>query len=150
MIGFDRIRTWLGLGVRSARGTEPDPDDPDLAVVVSAFDEAEAASAALARSPAWREQLPAVLRHHLLLPDGAVSGAAELLEQDSWRLRTAGDAAPAEFGATPADGEVALFAERVQKLDALHCSQESSRMAGLAQRCGGRAVGWVALQRPPA
>jgi hypothetical protein len=42
-----------------------------------------------------------------------------------------------------------LVLQRVQVLDALHCSQERSRMAGLAQRRGGVALGWEALQPPP-
>jgi hypothetical protein len=42
-----------------------------------------------------------------------------------------------------------LVLQRVQVLDALHCSQERSRMAGLAQRRGGVALGWEALQPLP-
>ncbi|WP_373290006.1 hypothetical protein [Longimycelium tulufanense] len=45
-------------------------------------------------------------------------------------------------------GTVRLVATRVQMLDALHCAQERSRMAGLAQRLGGEALGWDALQTP--
>ncbi|MEU6127845.1 hypothetical protein ABZ805_01620 [Saccharopolyspora sp. NPDC047091] len=138
----------MGLRARSTGPAAPDWDDSDLTVVVSAFDETEAASAVLARSPDWVEAGAAVLRHHLLLPPGSTERAAELLEQDGWRLRAAAEPELAGFGAEPAAGAEPLFAERVQKLDALHCSQESSRMAGLAQRLGGRAVGWVALQKP--
>ncbi len=43
-------------------------DDPDLVVVVEAFDIAEADSAALARSPLWRADELAVLRHHVRIP----------------------------------------------------------------------------------
>jgi hypothetical protein len=50
----------------------------------------------------------------------------------------------------PVDGEPGhLHAVRVQVLDALHCAQERSRMAGLAQRLGGDAPGWDALQPGP-
>lgn len=146
MINFRSVLSRLGLRARSAGPAAPDWDDSDLIVVVSAFDDAEAASAVLARSPEWVEAGAAVLRHHLLLPPGAVAQAAELLEPDGWRLRPAPEAEQAAFGTAPAPGEEPLFAERVQKLDALHCSQENARMAGLAQRLGGRAVGWVALQ----
>ncbi len=65
--------------------------------------------------------------------------------------------AAAARAATERTGEVpdarVLVLERVQVLDALHCSQERSRMAGLAQRRGGVALGWEALQPlapPPA
>ncbi|MFB9433405.1 hypothetical protein [Streptoalloteichus tenebrarius] len=183
---------------RAGRSPQLDVDDPALVVVVTAFDDAEAASAALARATGWRAEEPAVLRHHLTLPAGAVARARELLAQDGWRLdevperdragddgdglpgrgegrppgdRPSGtDAAPdrpdrpdhararaagtGETGAgetTGAAGDlVRLVAVRVQKLDALHCAQERSRMASLAQRLGGDASGWDALQLPGA
>ena len=37
---------------------------------------------------------------------------------------------------------------RVQKVDALHVSQERSRMAGVTARHGGRALLWQVLQIP--
>ena len=62
---------------------------------------------------------------------------------------------PAESGPPTAvpvpdvpDGQMVVL-QRVQVLDALHCSQERSRMAGLAQRRGGLALGWDALQPDP-
>lgn len=150
MINFRRFSSLLGFR-RGGRGTPaPDWNDPALIVVVSAFDETEAASAVLARSRQWVPEDAAVLRHHVLLPQESIGRAAELLEQDGWRLRPDPGDGPVPFGAAPEPGEQRLFAERVQKLDALHCSQESSRMAGLAQRLHGRAVGWVALQNGPA
>jgi hypothetical protein len=105
-------------------------DDPALVVVVEAFDIAEADSAALARSPQWRADEPAVLRHHVRIPSDQVERARELLSPDGWVL-VAGDIS---------------HISRVQKLDALHCAQERSRMASLAQRLGGEALGWDALQ----
>ncbi|MGW6446969.1 hypothetical protein [Lentzea sp. NPDC055074] len=106
-------------------------DDPDLVVVVEAFDAAEADSAALARSPRWRADDLAVLRHHVRIPAEQVERARELLTPDGWVL-VAGDIS---------------HISRVQKLDALHCAQERSRMASLAQRLGGDALGWDALQK---
>lgn len=105
-------------------------DDPALVVVVEAFDIAEADSAALARSPQWRADEPAVLRHHLRIPADQVERARELLTPEGW-VFVAGDIS---------------HISRVQKLDALHCAQERSRMASLAQRLGGEALGWDALQ----
>ncbi|HEX7301649.1 hypothetical protein [Lentzea sp.] len=125
-----RLRELL----RGEAGPQLSVDDPDLVVVVEAFDLVEADSAALARSPRWRADEPAVLRHHLRIPADQVERARELLTPDGWVL---------------VEGEVS-HASRVQKLDALHCAQERSRMASLAQRLGGDALGWDALQPPPA
>lgn len=106
-------------------------DDPALVVVAEAFDAAEADSAVLARSPGWRADELAVLRHHVRIPSDQVERARELLTPDGWML-VAGDIS---------------HISRVQKLDALHCAQERSRMASLAQRLGGDALGWDALQK---
>nr|WP_179725384.1 hypothetical protein [Saccharopolyspora hordei] len=132
----------------TGRGTGGKPatsiDDPALRIVVIAYDETEAASSALARAEEWEAARPAVLRHHLALPDRSVEPARELLAADGWELRPGGRGAElADAGLTP------LVALRVQHLDALHCSQESSRMAGLAQRHGGQVFGWDALQPGP-
>jgi hypothetical protein len=116
-------------------------DDPELEVVATAFDETEAASAVLARSERWDPGLPAVLRHHLTLPDRSIETARGILDADGWELRPGGKGTE-----RPEPGQTALIALRVQELDALRCSQESSRMAGLAQRHGGQAFGWDALQ----
>lgn len=112
------------------------PDSPGLEIVAEAFDPVVADSAVLAGSPAWVSTAPAVLRHHLLLPPDRVAEAASILAQDGYELRE-----------QSADGDRArVLAVRVQVLDALHCAQERSRMAGLAQRLGGDAPGWDALQ----
>ena len=123
-----RLRELLG------RRDEPSLsiDDPTLVVVVEAFDIAEADSAVLARSPEWRADELAVLRHHVRIPSEQVERAREMLSPDGWVL-VAGDIS---------------HISRVQKLDALHCAQERSRMASLAQRLGGDALGWDALQKP--
>lgn len=112
------------------------PDTAGLEIVAEAFDPAVADSAVLAASPTWVSAAPAVLRHHLSLPPGRVAEAASILAQDGYELRQQepqGDLVPA-------------YALRVQVLDALHCAQERSRMAGLAQRLGGDSLGWDALQ----
>jgi len=124
-----RLRELLG------RRDEPSLsiDDPTLVVVAEAFDIAEADSAVLARSPEWRADELAVLRHHVRIPSDQVERAREMLSPDGWVL-VAGDIS---------------HISRVQKLDALHCAQERSRMASLAQRLGGEALGWDALQSRP-
>lgn len=127
----ERVRGWFGGG-----GPEPlDPGRTDLVVVVHGFDEVQACSVALAASPDWVADAPALLRHHLVLPHGTVAQAAATAAQDGY----APDARPSAEGAD-------LVLVRVQVLDALHCSQERSRMAGLAQRLGGHVLGWDALQ----
>ncbi len=129
-----------GLFSRLRRRTSApslDPGRADLVVVASCFDDAEAASVALERArttaPVWDADAPAVLRHHLVIPADAADDAVAVAAQDGY--------APVESIA-PAN----LVLQRVQVLDALHCSQESSRMAGLAQRRDGRVLGWDALQ----
>lgn len=123
------LSRWRDRGAR--RGVSAlEIDSPGLSVVVEAFDVAEADSAVLARSPRWREDEPAVLRHHLVLPPDQVERARELLAPDGWELRL--------------DGR--WHAMRVQRLDALHCARERARMASLAQRLGGDWTGWDALQ----
>ena len=128
-----RMRDML----RQLRGREDEPtlsiDDPALVVVAEAFDIAEADSAVLARSPQWRAGEFAVLRHHVRIPAEQVERARELLTPDGWVLVAA---------------DISHIS-RVQKLDALHCAQERSRMASLAQRLGGDALGWDALQKAP-
>ena len=113
-----------------------DPTRADLVVVVHGFDEVEACSVALARADGWQPAEQAVLRHHLTVPADAVDDAIAIAAQDGYTAAT-------PTGDRPA-GELVL--RRVQVLDALHCSQERSRMAGLAQRLGGSVRGWDALQ----
>nr|WP_235871068.1 ribonuclease E inhibitor RraB [Rhodococcus spongiicola] len=133
---------WIG-GILSRRApVRLDRTRHDLVVVVSGFDDAEACSTALERGteddPAWVADAEAVLRHHLRLPAEAVRGVVDIASQDGY--------APTDDPEPLADGAVVLRLERVQVLDALHCSQERSRMVGLAQRHGGTALGWEGLQ----
>jgi hypothetical protein len=131
---LDRLRDLLGKHESPGLGI----DTPGAEIIAEAFDPAEADSAVLARSPGWVAEAPAILRHHLKLPPEKVEEAASILAQDGWELREQGP-----------DGELTLtHALRVQTLDALHCAQERSRMAGLAQRLGGDSLGWDALQLP--
>ncbi|GAB2643839.1 hypothetical protein GCM10027169_09650 [Gordonia jinhuaensis] len=44
-------------------------------------------------------------------------------------------------------GRVTLLLARTQLIDAMHCSQERSRVAGLAARHNGDVVGWQILGR---
>jgi len=120
-------------------------------VVASSFDDAEAASATLARAgsapPRWDPSAPAVLRHHLVLPADQVDDAVAVAGQDGYVAAEPGPLPDVPLPEVP-DAQVVVL-QRVQVLDALHCSQERSRMAGLAQRREGVALGWDALQPEP-
>ncbi|MDT7805925.1 MAG: hypothetical protein QOI78_9358 [Actinomycetota bacterium] len=129
---LDRLRDLVKKGETAVLT----PDTPELKIVAEAFDPAVADSAVLAGSPAWVSTAPAVLRHHLLLPPRRLAEAGSVLAQDGYELREE----------SPDGGLTRVLAVRVQVLDALHCAQERSRMAGLAQRLGGDALGWDALQ----
>ncbi len=134
-----------------------DPADPSLVVVAVAGDDAEAASAVLERaaagSPPWSPAAPALSRHHLRIPAPAVDAVVSTAAQEGYRRGEAPDAdapgADAPGAEGPPGGE-AVTLQRVEVLDPLHLAQERSRMAGLAQRAGGCAVGWDALQPGPA
>ena len=139
------LARWMS-GILSRRRSVPlDRTRADLVVVAASFDDVEACSTALARAaaavPAWIPDADAVLRHHLRLPAAAVADVVAIAAQDGY--------APAGEPEPDGDGVVLLRLERVQVLDALHCSQERSRMAGLAQRQRGTALGWEGLQPPP-
>lgn len=140
-------RWWQRLR-RTRPAPDLDPERPDLVVVASGFDDAEAASATLARAgstaPRWDPTAQAVLRHHLLLPAAHVADAVAVAGQDGYVAVSEGPPADAAFPDDPR--RQLLVLQRVQVLDALHCSQERSRMAGLAQRRDGVALGWDALQ----
>ncbi|WP_019928325.1 hypothetical protein [Nocardia sp. BMG111209] len=104
----------------------------DLVVVAASFDDAESCSAALDRAAAWDPGTSALLRHHLRIPADRTGEVVRIAAQD---------------GYTPVTGDDGiLLLQREQLLDALHCSQERARMAGLAQRHDGTALGWEALQ----
>lgn len=135
---WERVRGVFGAGAPATL----DPAREDLVVVVRGFDEVQACSAALAASPGWVPEAPAVLRHHLVLTGSdraaAVQQAVETAAQDGYQPDTRSVSAGAD-----------LVLVRVQVLDALHLSQERSRMVGLAQRLGGHVLGWDALQPAP-
>ncbi|MFD3747590.1 hypothetical protein [Nocardia sp. NPDC058633] len=131
------VRMWRRLFGGSAQ--ELDPLRDDLVVVASSFDDAEACSTALDRAKALDREADAVLRHHLRLPAEQLESACEIAGYDGYER--------AEAAAT-AQELVPIILQRVQRLDPLSCSQERSRMAGLAQRHDGVADGWDALQPP--
>lgn len=141
---WERLRKMVSRGRRDPL----DVDRTDLVTVVTSFDDAEACSAALERgaesAPYWIESDEAVLRHHLELPPGTVDRAVELAAQDGYTVGV-----PVVTPATAEEGDhVPVVLQRIQMLDAMHCAQEKSRMVSLAQRLGGNAVGWDALQPP--
>lgn len=148
MAASSQSRPWI-LRVFGRKSVPAlDPARQDLEVVAFSFDDAEACSTALERAqsqePVWEASQEALFRHFLVLPEAAIADAAEIVAQDGYRR---GDLRPGDESAS-SEGGVRVVFERVQVLDALHCSQERSRMAGLAQRLGGSVVGWDGLQPP--
>lgn len=132
------VRMWRRLF--GGQSESLDPARTDLVVVASSFDDAEACSAALDRAGELDRDADAVLRHHLRLPADRIDAAAEIAGYDGY--------VRAEAVGTTAGELVPVILQRVQRLDPLTCSQERSRMAGLAQRHDGVADGWDALQPP--
>ncbi|MGZ4560635.1 MAG: hypothetical protein ACXVXJ_06630, partial [Mycobacteriaceae bacterium] len=126
-----RLLQVFGLLRGSPTAEQLDPNRTDLVLVVRGFDEVEACSASLMQAAAWRQDAPAVLRHHLRLSADAAAEAVRVVAQQDY----------VPVGGGPGiDGVLVL--QRVQQLGALHCSQERSRMVGLAQRLGGEFLGW--------
>ncbi|GAB90435.1 hypothetical protein GORHZ_102_00620 [Gordonia rhizosphera NBRC 16068] len=134
---------------RPAAVDEPlDRADTSLVVVAESGDEAEASSAVLATS-AWRVDEEVVLRHVLRLPAQRVPDAVATAALSGYRRLDSGpDVGPEVADANMADPTVTVTLARVQMLDAVHLSQERSRMASLGSRHGGLVVGWQVLQRP--
>lgn len=106
-------------------------DDGSLTLLVTAFDAARADSDVLRGIDV---SSPVLVRHHLVLPAGAVEPARAVLAQDGYQLTVDG---------------TDVRAWRTQLLTVLSASQERSRMAGLAQRLGGDVRGWDALGPSP-
>ncbi|WP_278265522.1 hypothetical protein [Nocardia sp. AG03] len=132
------VRMWRRLFGGQTESLDPARDD--LVVVASSFDDAESASSALDRATDLDREAEAVLRHHLRLPAEQVEAAAEIAGYDGYQR--------VESDRPATDDLVPVVLRRVQLLDPLSCSQERSRMAGLAQRHDGVADGWDALQPP--
>lgn len=123
------------------------PGDPGLVPVAGSADDAVAASAVLDAAEAFDPEAQSVLRHLLELPAGNVDEVLRLVGQDNYvRVPDADsvDAGPVD----PGPGCELVAVARVQKVDALHVSQERSRMAGVTARHGGRALLWQVLQIP--
>jgi Regulator of ribonuclease activity B len=106
-----------------------------------------------------------LVRHHLVLPaEPALEQARRLVAADGYTVRAEprGSAGPAgtEESSPIADPALepavaddlgwAVRVSRAQLVTGLSLAQERSRMAGLAQRLGGDAVGWDVLAPPPA
>ncbi|MGJ0120818.1 hypothetical protein ACQ7HM_16580 [Williamsia sp. MIQD14] len=138
---FGRLRGGSGAA------SEPVPGDSDLVVVAECFDDTAAASTVLADS-AWRESDQAVLRHLLEIPSDQIDAVADTAAQDGYEVVDAGDIDGPT--AEPGPGMTRVALARTQLVDALHCSQERSRMAGLGARHDGTVLGWQVLQRPVA
>lgn len=147
-----RAYRWVRdvLSGRRPAGVAVAADDGGLAVVAEGYDDVESCSSALERAaetdPRWAADRQALLRHPMVVPAAAADEIARIGAQEGYTPVDADPGVPESALGELAPGEVLLILARSQLLDPLHCSQERSRMAGLAQRHGGRALGWDALQ----
>lgn len=133
---FGRLRARFS----SRTVEEITPEQPGLVPVAGSGDDAVAASAVLDAAKAFDPEAQSVLRHVLELPPANVDEVLRLVGQDRY-VRV-----PSEEASPP--GLEVLAVARVQRVDALHVSQERSRMAGVAARHDGRALLWQVLQIP--
>jgi hypothetical protein len=132
---------------RGSEGAEPQVDDPELVLVAQSFDDAAASSTVLAES-SWREGEQVVVTHLIAVPAGREDEVEQTASQDEYRRVEPSDV-PAEVRDGAPEGSVTVALARPQLLDALHLSQERSRMAGLGARHEGTVLGWQVRQRPP-
>lgn len=140
-------------------------DDGSLVGLGGCWDPASSDAAVLAAMQGEGLDLdrPLLVRHHLLLPGAAaVDRAGALLGDEGYRVAPLADGTPPVAAPTggPAGavlgpvalGQVALgpvaLAVRTERVSGLALAQERSRMAGLAQRLGGEALGWDLLGPP--
>ena len=114
-------------------------------VVVGESDGEAASSSSILDASTLRPADQAVVRHVLALPDDGVEAAVGLAALDEYEAIPV-DVVADRF-AIP-EGLAPVVLARVQLVDALHLSQERSRMASLASRHSGVAVGWQIVQRP--
>lgn len=143
-----RARRLLGrLGGGSGKDADLFVSDTDLIVVAESFDDSAASSAVLADSQ-WRDTEQAVVRHVLAVPADRVDQVVAVAAQDGYE-RVDVPTGPGASPAAPVAGSdrTLVGLARPQLVDALHCSQERSRMAGLSARHDGTALGWQVLQR---
>ncbi len=142
------VRRVVGrLAGRGAAAAETQVDDPGLVLVAQSFDDAAASSAVLADS-SWRESDEVVVTHLIAVPAGREDEVATTAAQDEYRRVEPADVPDVARDAVP-DGSELVALARPQLLDALHLSQERSRMAGLGARHEGTVLGWQVRQRPP-
>ena len=145
-------RLRAAFGVSAETGTELAADDIRGVVVAESGDPAVASSTAL-ESSSWSPDGQAIVRHLLTLPPETVDDAVATAALDSYvRLDVDDDALAVVIdqagGYLGAPGHIRVVLGRVQLVDAVHLSQERSRMASLGSRHGGTVVGWQVLQIP--
>lgn len=142
------VRRVLGrLTGRGAGGAETEVDDSALVLVAQSFDDAAASSTVLADS-SWRESDEVVVTHLIAVPASREGEVESTAAQDEYRRVEPHDVPDVVRDAVP-EGSVMVALARPQLLDALHLSQERSRMAGLGARHEGTVLGWQVRQRPP-
>lgn len=125
----------------------PDVDDTDLVVSVRCDDDAAATSSVFAAAEFDAAEFdagrPVVLRHLVAVPESAV-------ESVTAAAASLGYVATETLADDPAVGPslVPVALSRVQTADVRAVSQERSRVASIASRCGGVGAGWAVLDVP--
>ena len=142
-----RVTRLLGR-LRGGGGADAalSPEDGDLIVVAESFDDSAASSQVLEDS-AWRSAEQAVVRHILLIPEQLIGDVAATAAQDGYQLVDVPDGPGVSAVSARVSEHTLIGLARPQLVDALHCSQERSRMAGLGARHDGTVLGWQVLQR---
>ncbi|MEE4023212.1 hypothetical protein V1Y59_08995 [Gordonia sp. PKS22-38] len=147
---WERLRERV-IGRRHDR--DPlDATEAELVVVAESDDDAAASSVVLDRS-SWRPDDEVVLRHVLRLPASRLDDAVATAALDGYTSVVVDQRATDTNAEPTGDGEsglVVVHLARVQTLDAVHLSQERSRMASLGSRHRGVVLRWEVLQRPVA
>jgi len=133
---------------------EPTPtlvDDGTLTVVGACFDPARADSAVVEEMRAAGVPVdtgPFVMRHVVTLPNAsAVAEAVRILAPDGWTVDVVGPDRDVVLEPDAAAGGIGVRVWRQQAITGLEPARERTRMAGLAQRLGGDALGYEVLAR---
>lgn len=147
------VRGWFRRRRGGSKATL-DLYDPSLTVTVTGYDPALSCGAALAAAgiQAADAGVRAVLRQLVVVPPARLDEFLAAAELDGYTAVDSDAPAgvwPAEAIDPPSGGAVAVTLCRAMELTGLACSQEQSRIAGLAQRYGGDAVGWDGLRPAP-
>ncbi|MDF0532003.1 hypothetical protein P0W64_16630 [Tsukamurella sp. 8F] len=140
------VRDPLLRRLARRRSEDLTPRHPGLVPVAESDDDAAASSAVLDGSAGFVADAQSVLWHLLELPPTEVDRVLDLVGQDRYERVQVPEADAVRATADDAEATELVAVARVQTVDAMHVSQERSRMAGVTARHGGHALLWRVLQ----